>query len=230
MAEKHRAAALRSQLEAWRVRVNAQRNQPNPEFNPEEHRRLYIDVETSLVPPLADAMATGSHLKAWRTAIDAAARGRSARLTPASGDIRLQARGARVHGTTLRYEPEPHKDVLGYWTDVNDWADWEFEVPKAGAYEVEIQQGCGTGSGGANVDVIVAGNTLWFIVRETGHFQQMILVRLGVVNLSAGRTTLEIRPRSKPGVAVMDVRRVVLRPAPPRGPQVPHVPHGPVRP
>jgi hypothetical protein len=41
----------------------------------------------------------------------------------------------------------------------------------------------------------------------------MILRVIGVVELPAGRHTLAVKPRTKPGVAVMDLRRVVLRPS-----------------
>jgi arylsulfatase A len=104
--------------------------------------------------------------------------------------------------------------VLGYWTKVADWADWEFDVATGGAYEVEIQQGCGDGSGGAEVVVEIGGQTLMFTVQDTGHFQHMIQRTIGQVELAAGKHTLAVKPQTKPGVAVMDLRRVVLRPAP----------------
>ena len=83
----------------------------------------------------------------------------------------------------------------------------------AGVYEIEIQQGCGKGSGGAEVAVEIGGQTLKFTVQETGHFQHMIQRIIGEVELSPGKHTLAVKPQSKPGVAVMDLRRVVLRPA-----------------
>ena len=85
--------------------------------------------------------------------MNAVVKGASRRSHPRTGDIRLHAQDAHVHGHTLRYEPQPNKNVLGYWTNAEDWADWDFEVKKAGVYEVEVQQGCGTGSGGAEVAV-----------------------------------------------------------------------------
>ena len=81
-------------------------------------------------------------------------------------------------------------------------------------YEVEIQQGCGKGSGGAEVAVEIDDQTLKFTVQDTGHFQNMILRTIGQVELAAGKHTLAVKPRTKPGAAVMDLRRVVLRPAP----------------
>jgi arylsulfatase A len=131
------------------------------------------------------------------------------------GAVLLLARDAKVHGTKLRYEAEPHKDTLGFWTQKNDWVEWEFELASAGTFEVELLQGCGKGSGGAEVEVSVAGQTLTVKVEETGHFQRFIPRTLGTMKLEkAGRCTLSVKPRSKPGAAVMDLRRVTLRAAP----------------
>jgi hypothetical protein len=195
---------------------------PNPQFDKALHRRLYVLQDPSRLVPTNTAVETAFAWQEWRAAMNQVVQGQKPIVTPAAGDIRLHARDARVHGEKLRYEPETHKNVLGYWTNVNDWADWEFEVPAAGAYEVEIQQGCGANSGGATVHVAnsggatvhveVGGKTLEFLVQDTGHFQHMIQRAIGVVELPAGKATLAIKPQTKPGVAVMDVRRVVLRP------------------
>jgi hypothetical protein len=145
--------------------------------------------------------------------MDAAVKGAKKFITPATGDIRLMAKDARIHATNMRYEPQSHKNTLGYWTKPEDWADWEFEVQSPGKYEVEITQGCGKGSGGAEVAVEVGGQTLKFTVQDSGHFQNFIQRTIGTVDLPAGRQTLAVKPQTKPGAAVMDLRRVVLRPA-----------------
>jgi nucleoside-triphosphatase THEP1 len=110
----------------------------------------------------------------------------------------------------LRYEPEPYKNVLGYWTEVGDWADWDLTIPAAGKYEIEIQQGCGAG-GGSEVEIRIGDKKVPFVVQDTGHFQKMILLTLDVGELAAGTYTLEVRPTSKKGVAIMDIRRIVVR-------------------
>jgi len=184
--EPARAKSMLAELKGWRARVGARMPTPNPDFNAAVPRRQDVEHDPSRLMPAA------------------------------TGDIRLHAKDARVHGEKLRYEPEPHKNVLGYWTRQTDWAEWEFDVPKSGRYELEIQQGCGTGSGGAEVAIEVRGEndgeTLTFTVQDTGHFQHQILRVIGEVNLMAGRHTLAVKPRTKPGIAVMDLRRIVLRP------------------
>ena len=213
-SEPARAEDLRRKLQAWRARVGARMPVPNPEFDPASHRRLYVDQDPSRLVAEATAAATEPIWKGWREAMNSAIKGRKPAITPATGDIRLHAKDARVHARTMRYEPQPNKNVLGYWTNAADWAEWEFDVAKRGVYEVEIQQGCGDGSGGAEVAVAIGGQSLNFLVQETGHFQHMIQRTIGEVELTAGKHTLAVKPRTKPGVAVMDLRRVVLRPAP----------------
>jgi arylsulfatase A-like enzyme len=130
------------------------------------------------------------------------------------GSITLPAKWARVHGEQLRYEPMPHKDTLGFWTNVKDWAAWEFEVKSPGTFDVEVLVGCGNGHGGSDVNVVVGEQTLAFRVEETGGFQNFVPRKIGQVTIDKpGRHTLEIRPQKKPGGAVMDVRQVKLVPA-----------------
>jgi len=211
-AEPERVAALHDKLQSWRERVGAQMPTPNPDFDAATHRSIYINPDPSLLVPEATAAATEPHWTQWRAEMNAAVEGRKPIVTPEQGDVRLFAKDARVHAETMRYEPQPNKNVLGYWTKASDWADWTFDVPRAGTYEIEIQQGCGSGSGGAEVAVEVGGETFTFTVQDTGHFQQMIQRTIGQVQFAAGEQTLAIKPQSKPGVAVMDLRRVVLRP------------------
>lgn len=214
MADQNAAMAseLKAELAQWRTSVGAQMPTPNSDFNAALHRRLYVEQDPSQLRAKETAAAMEPEWQDWRAAMNAAVKGRRAKVTPPRGDIRLLAKDAVVHAKTMRYEPEPHKNVLGYWVDPNDWAEWNMEVPAAGSYEIEIQQGCGKGSGGAEVAIEVAGQTVRFRVVETGHFQQMILRTVGTVELPAGPNTLAVKPQTKPGPAVMDLRRIVLRP------------------
>ena len=210
--EPVRADTLRRKLHEWRTRVGARMPTPNPQFDERLHRRLYVEQDPSRLVPESTAAATEPKWKEWRQAMNEATKGNAALTTPSSGDIRLHAKDARLHAELMRYEPQPNKNVLGCWTKATDWADWDFEIATPGHYEVEVQQGCGQGSGGAEVSVEIDDRTLTFVVQDTGHFQHMILRTIGHVKLSAGKHTLAVKPQTKPGEAVMDLRRVVLRP------------------
>jgi arylsulfatase A-like enzyme len=202
---------LAKELEQWRQQVGAQMMSPNPEFDAQLHRQLYIDKDPSKWSAKATATATAEGWQEWRATMNRVVAGKKAIVTPGDGEIRLQARDARVHGKKLRYEPEPYKNVLGYWTEADDWADWDVTIPEAGSYEIEIQVGCGDSQAGSEVELRVGEKSVSFTVKPTGHFQKMTLRTLDIGPLEAGPQRVEIRPKSKKGVAVMDVRRVVLR-------------------
>ena len=129
------------------------------------------------------------------------------------GVITMHARSATVSGGQLRYEPLPHKNTLGYWVRVEDTAAFDFTVVTPGAYTVEVLQGCGKGSGGSEVEVSVGASKLTFTVKDTGGFQAFERRAVGTLTVEKGKQTLTVTPRKKPGVAVMDLREVVLRPA-----------------
>ncbi len=129
------------------------------------------------------------------------------------GRIVLHSSQAKVTGEKLRYESEEKKNTLGYWTNQGDWASWAFEVSRPGTYDIHVWQGCGKDSGGSEVAVTTADQTATFTVEDTGHFQNFKERLIGRVTFkAAGPQTLEVRPRSKKGAAVMDLRQVILRP------------------
>lgn len=213
LAEKEsaRASELKTKLAAWRKSVGAQELTPNPEFDAAQHRALYVDRDPSRLEATANAEEVGKQWQDWRKAMGAATKGQKPRVTNPKDEIRLHAKDATVHGEKLRYEDPPQKNTLGFWTRAEDWASWKFDIATAGKYEIEIQQGCGKGSAGAEVAVEVGGKTFPFTVIETGHFQHFILRTIGVAELAAGPQEIALKPKTKPGAAVMDVRSVVLR-------------------
>jgi arylsulfatase A-like enzyme len=211
--EPARVAELRGKLERWRRDVGAQENRANPKFNGTLWRKLYHDVDASRLPLEETASAMGLKLVPWRTLMsDVALKNK---VEAGVGAVILHARDAKVHGTKLRYENPPNKDTLGFWVQKDDWAEWTFEVPNPGKFEVEILQACGKGSGGAEIEIAVKGQALTLKVEETGHFQRFIPRTAGSFTFeAAGQHTLSVRAKTKPGTAVMDLRRVVLRAAP----------------
>lgn len=130
------------------------------------------------------------------------------------GTITLAAHDAVTHGRLLRYEPQPHKNTVGYWADASDWCEWRFHAATPGRFTVHLLQGCGKGQGGSAVRIVVAGQTLEYTVEDTGHFQNFVERAAGTINIEkAGPFALEIRAVRKAKGAVMDVRQVRLVPA-----------------
>lgn len=216
--EPSRVAELRGQLEKWRRAVGAQENTANPKFNAGPWHKLYRDVDSSRFITDDKATTTAKKLEAWRALMNEVVprAKKTGGVDAGPGAIILHARNARVHnnGSKFRYEPEPHKDTLGFWTERDSWVDWDFDVPNAGTFEVELLQGCGKGSGGSEVEIgIPFCKPLIVKVEETGHFQRFVPRTIGSVKLDKGGYTLQVRVKSKPGAAVMDLRRIVLRAA-----------------
>ena len=134
-------------------------------------------------------------------------------LPGSDGTLLLHARDVTIQGTTVRYEPQTNKNTIGYWTRVEDSVSWDFYISVPGIYTVQILQGCGKGSGGSEVEFFANNQSLRLTVQDTGHFQNFVERELGSFEFSQpGRYTLHVKPRTKPGVAVMDLRQVVLRP------------------
>lgn len=166
-------------------------------------------------PQLAERMA--AKLASWRESVGAQMPSPNPAYLPnpqaQDGKIVMPARTADVHGVMLRYEPMPHKFTLGYWVKAEDWASFEYTVTKPGEFELTALVGCGNGSGGSEVHFETAGQTLTLKVEETGGFQNFVPRVLGTLKFDKpGRYALTVKPVKKPGVAVMDLREVVLSP------------------
>ena len=142
------------------------------------------------------------------------------------GTYVLPAHMAVTHGEKLRYEPQPHKNTVGYWTVPEDFVHWNLDVKQPGRYSLRILQGCGTGQGGSKVGVFIrpfasvnndtppeSKPALSFKVQDTGHFQNFVPRELGEIELAEpGRFRLELRPLHLAKKAVMDVREMRLVP------------------
>lgn len=206
--EPNRVAEMRGKLEKWRREMAAKGNTWNPTFNYSLWKQLYVETDVSKLAASSKSEETSKKLESWRAAMNA---GVGKEAQPGIGAIYLYGREAKLHGEKLRFEPEPHKDTIGYWANMNDWAEWRVRVPKSGVFDVELLQGAGKGSGGAQVEITIADQTLKHTVKETGHFQRFVPITVGTVQLDEGVHTLTIRAKTKPGFGVMDLRQVVLR-------------------
>jgi len=129
-----------------------------------------------------------------------------------NGNVNLHAYDAVTHGRLLRFEPQPHKNTVGYWADEKDWCEWHFNAAP-GKYAVHIWQGCGAGQGGSEVEVRVGDSAFPFTVEDTGYFQNFKQREIGRLTLKgSGKHTLRLKPLKKARNAVMDVRRIKLVP------------------
>ncbi len=135
------------------------------------------------------------------------------------GTFTMHACQASTSGEKLRFEPQPHKNTVGYWTVPTDVATWKLKVDRPGEFNVGILQGCGKGQGGSEGELSVRSNDgssarLDFTTVDTGHFQNFIWRDLGKIRFEQpGDYELTIKPKRIAKAALMDVRMLHLSPA-----------------
>jgi len=131
----------------------------------------------------------------------------------ADGSIVLRAFDAEVIGFTARYESGNGKDNIGFWTDPADVVTWRFEVTQPGRFEVIMSQACPADAAGAQVAVAVAQAELTSEVQPTSGWTDFIDVEIGEIEIPArGMWEVRVQARSRPALAVMNLRSVTLRP------------------
>ncbi|MEI6536148.1 MAG: DUF5077 domain-containing protein [Verrucomicrobiaceae bacterium] len=127
------------------------------------------------------------------------------------GSVLLLAKDAATWSENMRYEPQPNKNCLGYWTDVQDFAEWEMKVDKPGKYQVVVHQG--SSPGGSEIAVQFDKQELKFTVQNTGDFHKLAPVSVGEIKVDKpGTYRLAVKPQKKNGGAIMDIQKVVLTP------------------
>ncbi|MEM9825336.1 MAG: hypothetical protein AAF958_02045 [Planctomycetota bacterium] len=135
------------------------------------------------------------------------------------GTFVLRAESATVQGQKVRFEPQPHKNTIGYWTGRDDSATWTLRTREAGDWNVGILQGCGKNQGGSDAQLTLLDSRggrideLDFKVQETGHFQNFVWRHLGSVSMpQPGVYKIRIQPKEIAHAALMDVRMIHLSP------------------
>ncbi len=99
------------------------------------------------------------------------------------------------------------------WSSPEQKARWQLRGPGSVRCEVMVELACPAPYEGSTFAVRVAGQTLQGTVPTTGGFRDFTKVRLGAVDLPAGRSTLTLAPtRLNYGYIFAAVKQVVLTP------------------
>lgn len=133
------------------------------------------------------------------------------------GTVTLRCSQGRTEGEKLRFEPQPHKNTIGYWTIPTDSVTWPIQLSQPGEFNVGLLQGAGENGGGiARVSLLENGklvDSFEFTVEVTGHFQNFRWRHAGTLEATKpGCYSLMIQPVKIDDVALMDVRQVHLSP------------------
>ncbi len=129
------------------------------------------------------------------------------------GTIRLSAADAEIVGENARLESRGGEANIGYWTDVNDLAQWQVRVEKPGEFEVEVTYACETGCAKGEFVVSVGDQAFLCRTEATNGWDDYRTVSLGRAHIPAAMDVgAMVRALRMPGYAVMNLRGVVLRP------------------
>jgi len=130
-------------------------------------------------------------------------------VTEVDVPLRLPASQAITHGEQIRYEVGPDRDNLGYWTNGNDWAQWQMELTRPGRFQVSAEIAA-VASG--RFQVTLGDQRLEGSAPNTGDYGRFERVELGTLELpAAGPVSLAVRPIPE-GWQPMNLKSVELVP------------------
>jgi hypothetical protein len=134
------------------------------------------------------------------------------------GTLTLRCSDGRTSGEKLRFEPQPHKNTIGYWTVASDSVAWPIVISQPGSFNVGMLQGANNKGGGrARISLQAGGEVVDSFecdVQVTGHFQNFRWTHAGVLTAEQpGQYSVKIEAAKIDNVALMDVRQVHLSPS-----------------
>ena len=125
------------------------------------------------------------------------------------GSIALPAVEAKLHGETFRHEEGGPLDDIGFWTNPNDWAEWEFKVHTPGRFELS---GIFAAPGVGKFDLVVGAQTLRCMPPMTASYFDFKSAPLGEIEITKpGPVKLAVRP-VKEGWQPMNLKSLQLKP------------------
>lgn len=130
------------------------------------------------------------------------------------GRIVFSAADATVEGSTAKRESHPGNDRIGFWTGLDDRVVWNYQATRPGTYTAELTYSL-SGDATSSIEIRLGDRSLKQTLTGTGSWYRYRTVALGSIAIpAAGRTRLSVKGIEKSGTAVMNLKSVVLRPAP----------------
>lgn len=125
------------------------------------------------------------------------------------GSIKLPASEAICHGGQIQYESGGGKDNLGYWTNPDDWAEWQFKVHRTGRFKVMAEIAA---EGSGKFTVQAGGSTVTTAAPVTGSYTRFQTVEVGTMEIATpGKTSLQVRA-VRDGWKPLNLKSLTLRP------------------
>ncbi len=130
----------------------------------------------------------------------------------ADGSVILTASDAQIHGETARMEGNKEPNI-GYWINPKDSVTWQANINKPGEFDVVLNLACQPGSEGSEFTFSAGNAKLSGKTTATAGWEDYKEVNIGRIRLDqSGKIAIGITPTSKPGLGVMNLRSVILKP------------------
>lgn len=147
---------------------------------------------------------------------------------PDHPNTQIPARDGISHGGIKRSNRFPNSSFFTNWTSVTDSITWDAEVVQSGSYEAEIYYSCPSGDEGSQIELTfndcrltgsvsrphpsaLVGAAEDRVPRAESYEQDWTSMKLGIIELKAGKGTLTLKATRIPGSTVMDFRLMMLR-------------------
>lgn len=131
----------------------------------------------------------------------------------ADGRIVFSAIDARIVGSTAKLESHPGNHRIGFWTQLDDRVEWDYTPTRPGAYDLELTYSL-AGDATSDIRISLGENSLSAVIEGTGSWYRYRTVPLGRMQLATGETRVSVSATAKTGAAAMNLKAIVLRPAP----------------
>ena len=140
-------------------------------------------------------------------------------LPDTAGTFHLTAKEAELRGH-LVYEEKC--DNIGFWADVDGTARWALRLQSGGKYNVTADIAAAPNEGGSRFRVLVSGaetesvatlsESVETTVQSGANWCDFKAVDMGIISCPTGDFEIVVKPLSKAGSAVMNLRSITLVP------------------
>jgi alpha-L-fucosidase len=116
-------------------------------------------------------------------------------MQDADGSVVLPAEDALLHGGRIQYEGAENRNCIGFWTESNDWAEWQFQFNKPGKFTVAAEL---ASLEDTSFEILLGEQKLTGKAIKTGDYGKFKQVNLGTVEISqTGKLTLAVKPKKE---------------------------------
>ena len=128
----------------------------------------------------------------------------------ADRSVRLPAKAAAVHGTSVALQPSFGN--LGYWQSPDDRAVWMFRLDRGGTFEVALDYSNALGDAANAFEIRAGAEELRGETTGTGAWSVYRSFPVGLITLPRGIHRLEVKPARAIHGALFDLRSIKLTP------------------